>query len=141
MIEVVGEVTDEVLEALGRLLPQLSERAVPPDRSSLGTVIASPGVRLLVARVGRRIVGTLTLASYPTTTGLRAVIDDVVVDGEARGHGVGAALVREAVRLAGEAGAAYVDLTSRPAREAANRLYRALGFELRETNSYRLATR
>ena len=36
-----------------------------------------------------------------------------------------------------ELGAKTIDLTSRPSREAANRLYQRLGFEMRETNVYR----
>ena len=69
-------------------------------------------------------------------SGLHAVIEDVVVDESARGHGVGAALVSEAVRLAREWGALHVNLTSRSSREAANRLYTRAGFVKRETNVY-----
>jgi len=70
-------------------------------------------------------------------TGIRAWIEDVVVDSEARGHGVGEALNKEALRYAKDNGAITVDLTSRPSREAANRLYQRLGFQLRDTNVYR----
>lgn len=138
MISVASVADDELVEAVRRLVPQLSS-APPPDREALQRLIDTPGVSLLVARAGDRIVGMLTLAMFPTPTRLRAIIEDVVVDGAARGQGAGAALLREAARLAGAAGAPYVDLTSRPAREAANRLYRSFGFELRETNAYRLA--
>ena len=79
----------------------------------------------------------LTLVVFPIPTGVRAWIEDVVVTASARGQGVGALLTREAVRIAGEEGARTVDLTSRPDREAANRLYARLGFERRETNVYR----
>jgi ribosomal protein S18 acetylase RimI-like enzyme len=82
----------------------------------------------------------LTLVTFPIPTGLRAWIEDVVVDETARGQGVGAALTEEAVRRARTVGARTVDLTSRPTRQAANRLYERLGFELRETNAYRYAT-
>ena len=81
----------------------------------------------------------LTLAVFRIPTGIRAWIEDVVVDAEARGRGVGEALTREAVRVAGTHGARTVDLTSRPSREAANRLYQRLGFERRDTNVYRLS--
>jgi len=60
-----------------------------------------------------------------------------VVDSSARGKGVGEALSREALRLAVEKGARTVELTSRPSRAAANRLYRRLGFVERETSVYR----
>ena len=102
----------------------------------------SPTTPLLVARHGEppEIVGTLTLVVFRIPTGLRAWVEDVVVDDSARGQGVGSALTREALRRAEAAGARTVDLTSRPSREAANRLYRRLGFEMRETNVYRHST-
>ena len=127
---------DELLVALARLLPQLSS-APPPTAYELETLVDSQAINLLVARVGGRIVGSLTLALFRVPTGQRAWIEGVVVDQAARGHGVGAALVGEALRLAERAGARTVDLTSRASREAANRLYLRLGFELRQTNIYR----
>jgi len=136
-IEVVREASDEVVAAFARLLPQLSTSAKPLDRDGITRVIACDANTLLAARVGGEIAGTLTLVLFPLPTGLRAWIEDVVVDGAARGQGVGAALTAEAVRLAGEAGARTVDLTSRPSREAANRLYQRQGFQLRESNVYR----
>jgi ribosomal protein S18 acetylase RimI-like enzyme len=81
----------------------------------------------------------LTLVTFPIPTGLRAWIEDVVVDGEARGRGAGAALTTEAVRIARAAGARTVDLTSRPSRAAANRLYERLGFQVRDSKVFRLA--
>ncbi|MEP7345639.1 MAG: GNAT family N-acetyltransferase [Gemmatimonadaceae bacterium] len=130
----------EVLDALARLLPQLSPAAAVPTAEQLREIVASPRTTLLLARdraQDRRIVGSLTLAVFRIPTGTRAWIEDVVVDSEARGKGVGEALSREALRLAQSHGARTVELTSRPSRAAANRLYRRLGFELRETNVYR----
>jgi len=92
---------------------------------------------LLIARDDERIVGSLTLVVFPIPTGVRAWIEDVVVDSSVRGKGVGEALNREALRIARNKGAVTVDLTSRPSREAANRLYQRLGFEKRDTNVYR----
>jgi len=138
-IEVVQVVTDEVVQAFGRLLPQLSRSAKPLDAEALRNLAAWQGNHLLVARLDGEIVGALTLAMFPIPTGLRAWIEDVVVDEVARGRGIGAALTREAVRLARAAGARTVDLTSRPSREAANRLYERLGFQLRDSKVYRLA--
>jgi ribosomal protein S18 acetylase RimI-like enzyme len=137
-IEVVGQVGDELVEAFGRLLPQLSRSAGALDAEQLRAIVAWPGNRLLVARVDGAIAGTLTLVVFPIPTGLRAWIEDVVVDESARGHGVGAALTQEAVRLAHAEGAKSVDLTSRPSRGAANRLYERLGFQVRESKVYRL---
>jgi ribosomal protein S18 acetylase RimI-like enzyme len=136
-VAVLDEVTDEVVEAFGQLLPQLSRSAQPLDAASLATIVASPAVTLLVARSHGRIIGSLTLAMFPLPTGLRAWIEDVVVDESARGQGVGAVLTQEALRVAREAGARTVDLTTRPSREAAGRLYERAGFQQRETRVYR----
>jgi ribosomal protein S18 acetylase RimI-like enzyme len=136
-VEVLDEVTDEVVEAFGHLLPQLSRSAQPLDAASLAAIVASPSVTVLVARGDGRIIGSLTLAMFPLPTGLRAWIEDVVVDESARGQGVGAALTQAALRVAREAGARTVDLTTRPSREAAGRLYERAGFQQRETRVYR----
>jgi ribosomal protein S18 acetylase RimI-like enzyme len=139
-IEKITEVTDELVAAFGRLTPQLSASNPAPTRAELAEMVGSPAISLLVARepnAGGAIVGSLTLAMFRIPTGLRAWIEDVVVDSAQRGKGIGEALTREALRVAQEAGATTVDLTSRPSREAANRLYQRIGFEKRETNVYR----
>lgn len=131
---------DELVEAMARLVPQLSRSAPLPTAAELAVIVASPATTVLVARDdGGRIVGTLTLAVFRIPTGIRAWIEDVVVDGAARGAGAGAALVRAAVDVAASKGARTVDLTSRPDREAANHLYVREGFEARATNVYRYA--
>ena len=135
-----GEVTDELVDAFATLIPQLSSSSPPTSRADLEAIVGSEADTLFVARDGDgRVVGTLTLAVFPIPTGVRAWIEDVVVDDSARGSGVGDALVDAAVAKAGAAGAKTVDLTSRPSREAANRLYVRKGFELRTTNVYRFS--
>ncbi|MFK0151271.1 GNAT family N-acetyltransferase [Streptomyces sp. NPDC090499] len=136
-VAVVREADDESVEALARLLPQLSSTAGPLDREAVGALLDSDANTVLVARVDGEVVGMLTLVMFPLPSGLRARIEDVVVDEAARGHGVGGALTEEALRLAEVAGARTVDLTSRPSRQAANRLYERLGFEARESRVYR----
>jgi ribosomal protein S18 acetylase RimI-like enzyme len=136
-VEVLGEVTGEVVEAFGRLLPQLSRSAPPLGHADLETIVNCPANTVLLARSAGTIIGTLTLVMFPLPSGLRAWIEDVVVDQSARGQGVGEALSREALRIAREAGARTVDLTSRPSREAAGRLYERIGFEIRESRLYR----
>ena len=129
-----------LLAAIRRLLPLLSKSAPPPEAYDLETLVSSPATQLLIARDGDgEIVGTLTLAVFRIPTGVRAWIEDVIVDDEARGLGIGAALCDEAIRRAGLAGARTVDLTSNPSRESANRLYQRLGFEQRVTNVYRFS--
>jgi ribosomal protein S18 acetylase RimI-like enzyme len=136
----VTEVTSDLVEAFARLVPQLSSSNPPPSRADLVEMAESPASVLLVARDrAGTIVGSLTLALFRVPTGLRAWIEDVVVDESARGAGAGEALVMNAVRRAKKAGARSVDLTSRPSREAANRLYVRLGFETRTTNVYRFS--
>ena len=138
VVEEVLVADAELLEAMGDLVPQLSSSADAPSAYVLEDIVASPATTLFVARNGDgRIVGSLTLALFRVPTGVRAIIEDVVVDEAARGNGAGEALVDAAVALAGRSGARTVDLTSRPGREAANRLYQRLGFEQRETNVYR----
>lgn len=138
-IEAVGQVDDELVRAFERLLPQLSRSARALDAEALRVLVGWPGNHLLVARVDGEIVGTLTLVTFPIPTGLRAWIEDVVVHEAGRGRGVGAALTQEAIRLALAAGARTVDLTSRPSRTAANRLYERLGFRVRDSKVYRFA--
>ena len=133
-VERATQASPELLDALDRLLPQLSPERRLPSTVQLKELLAAQGSVLLLARVEGRIVGTVTLVTFRTTTGLRARIEDVVVDDAARGHGVGAALIEEALRLAQEKGASHVSLTSRSEREAAIRLYERLGFKVRDTN-------
>jgi ribosomal protein S18 acetylase RimI-like enzyme len=135
-VERVTEPADEVVEALARLVPQLSPHRAAPGRVELAEIVAAPGTILLVARDEGRIVGMLTLVLYRLPTALRGWIHDVVVDEDARGRGAGEALTREALRIAARAGVASVHLTTRPGRESANRLYGRLGFEPHETNVY-----
>jgi ribosomal protein S18 acetylase RimI-like enzyme len=136
-VEVLREVTDEVVEAFGVLLPQLSSSAPPADRAVLERVLSSDAATLLIARSDGKISGTLTLVMFPIPTGVRAWIEDVIVDGAARGQGIGQILTIEARRIAKKAGARTVDLTSRPSREAAGRLYERVGFQSRSTRLYR----
>jgi ribosomal protein S18 acetylase RimI-like enzyme len=124
-------------ESVASLIPQLSSSSPPPDPEQLGRIIADPATTLFLAREDGTLVGMLTLAVFMLPTGVRAWIEDVVVDDAARGSGVASALVEAALHLADELGARTVDLTSRPEREAANRLYLRLGFDRRETNVYR----
>jgi len=130
----------ELLAAFARLLPQLAPGIALPTRELLHELLGAPGTTLLLARDRAqcgRIVGICTLTRQRIPSGVRATIEDVVVDEGARGRGIGAALTREALRLARALGARDVDLTSSPSREAANRLYLRLGFTRRETNVYR----
>lgn len=136
-VEAAASVDDDLCAAVTTLVPQLSRSSPPPSRDALARIVAQPGTTLFVARDEDRIVGMLTLVTFEIPTALRALIEDVVVDGGSRGAGVAAALVQAALERCAALGARTVDLTSRPDREAANRLYLRMGFEVRETNVYR----
>ncbi len=137
-VEEATELFEGLPEVVERLVRQLSRSSPAPSAAELEEIVRSPASHLLLARdADGEIVGMLTLAVFRIPTGLRAWIEDVVVDEAARGRGVGAELTNAAIRLAGQRGARTVDLTSRPSREAANRLYQRLGFVQRETNVYR----
>jgi len=137
-IEEAKAVDDALVDAFNRLTPQLSRSNPPPTRDELDEIVRSEASHLLVARDDDgAVLGSLTLVLFRIPTGVRAWIEDVVVDEAARGKGVGEQLNREALRIAKDSGARTVDLTSRPSREAANRLYQRIGFKQRETNIYR----
>lgn len=137
-IEVASEVGDDIVEAFARLIPQLSKSSPPPSKAELQAIADHEACFLLIAREGDGpILGSLTLVVFPIPTAVRAWIEDVVVDDAARGKGVGELLNRRALEISAEHGAKTVDLTSRPSREAANRLYQRIGFEQRDTNVYR----
>ena len=139
VIERVLEATPEVVAALGRLIPQLTEDSSPPGADDIAALLEVDASVLLIARLPERngeIVGVGSLSVYRVPTGIRAIIEDVVVDGSARGRGTGEALVAQLLRIAREMGAKGVSLTSSPRRTAANRLYARMGFSLRKTNSY-----
>lgn len=136
-IEIATESTDELVHAMAVLIPQLSQSNPPPSQADLKAIISSEASVLFVARVNGKIAGALTLATFRIPTGVRAWIEDVVVDADARGHGVGEALSMAAIAEARSRGAITVELTSRPSREVANRLYQRIGFVQRDTNIYR----
>ena len=144
-VELITAATPEIHEAMGRLIPQLSRSAAPMSEADVERFLSQSGVHFFVFRSetadaegNHPILGMLSLATFEIPTGVRAWVEDVVVDEAARGQGAGFALVEAAIEHAKTVGARTVDLTSRPTREAANRLYQRAGFQLRETNVYRV---
>jgi ribosomal protein S18 acetylase RimI-like enzyme len=131
------DVTRELVDSFARLIPQLSSSSPPPSADELRAIVDAPDSVLFLALDGDDVIGSLTLACYRMPTGVKAWIEDVVVDEAGRGRGVGEALNRAAIDEARARGAKNVNLTSRPSREAANRLYQRLGFVPYETNLYR----
>ena len=139
-IRIADKVTPKLVDSYKKLIPQLSTSSLPPTEEELDQIIRSDASMILIAESNNNeIVGTMTLVIFHIPTGLRAWIEDVVVDSSHRGEGIGKKLNQEALQIAQKAGAKTVELTSRPARESANRLYQDLGFQKRETNVYRFS--
>ncbi len=137
VVEAAASVDDDLVAAVGVLLPQLSSSSPAPSKETLSRIVADPGTTLFVARDGEAIVGMLTLVTFEIPTARRAWIEDVVTHDAAHGKGVASALVNATLAHTSARGVRTVDLTSRPEREDANRLYVKLGFLQRTTNVYR----
>jgi ribosomal protein S18 acetylase RimI-like enzyme len=138
-IEIVTRADAELYEAFQRLVPQLTTNNPPPSLTDLADLVRDASSTLMVARDDSgRIVGALNLTVYRVPTGIRSIIEDVIVNSAARGQGIGEALMQRAIEIAREKGAKNISLTSNPMREAANRLYLRVGFKKRETNAYQL---
>ncbi len=137
-VEAATEATRELEVALARLLPQLNPNLMVPDARRLRALIDDPAVTVLLAKDGAEVVGTATVIVYTTPFWVKARIDEVVVDQAARGKGVGEALVNACLAVARKRGAQVAELQSGKQREAANRLYRRMGFQLRDSNLYRI---
>jgi ribosomal protein S18 acetylase RimI-like enzyme len=141
-VEIATTLTPAIVDAVARLVGQLSRSAAPPTTAELGDIVSSPATDLFIAiDDGGTIIGTATLVTFRIPTGARAWIEDVVVDEAGRGQGVGTALTEAMVERAQELGCRTVDLTSRPSRASANRMYQRAGFAARDTNVYRLDLR
>ncbi len=137
-LDQIDQVTDEIVTGISDLLTQLSLRSGPVDKTAINNVLRSSNVHILLAISDGRLLGILTLANLSLLSGRKALIEDVVVTKSWRGKGIADRLVRCAIEKARDLGVARIDLTSRPDRLAANRLYERCGFERRDTNSYRL---
>jgi ribosomal protein S18 acetylase RimI-like enzyme len=141
-VEIATTVTPQLMSAVERLVPQLSRSSPPPTVAELEEIVTSPATDFFVATSDDgTIVGVATLVTFRIPTGVRAWVEDVIVDSEARGTGVGRAITEAMIERSREMGAVTVDLTSRPSREAANRLYQRIGFVQRDTNVYRYTLR
>ena len=141
MVEIIeiSEASNEILSQVNCLLPQLSKSASPLSLESLDILAKSESTNLFVAKEGKKVWGMLSLVLFPIPTGTKAWVEDVVVDSSARGKGIGKALMNHALKKVREKRGKSIDLTSRPSRETANKLYQSLGYQKRETNVYRLS--
>jgi ribosomal protein S18 acetylase RimI-like enzyme len=138
-VDKVSELTDEIYESVCRLVPQLGTHKVVPTRDELIAMIDSKASVLLTARFPDKdsdVVGILTISIYRVPTGIRSIVEDVIVDTSMRRRGVAKALMLAAIEIARDAGANGVALTSNKQRMEANLLYQNMGFSKRETNAY-----
>ncbi len=138
-IDIVTRADEELYSAFQRLVPQLTNNNPPPSLNDLAALVRDSSSTLMVARNDHgEIVGALSLTVYRVPTGIRSIIEDVIVDNSARGQGIGEALMKRAIEVAREKGVSNISLTSNPMRESANRLYLRMGFKKRETNAYQI---
>ena len=135
-VELLTSVTADDATALARILAQLSATAIF-DLTRISEILDHDATELFVARADGQIVGMVTLVTFPLPSGLRGHVEDLVVDEAMRGHGVARQLLRTIIALASERGLRTLDLTSRPSRESALRLYESFGFEPRDTSTLR----
>lgn len=138
-VELVTQADEELFDAFQRLVPQLTDNNPPPSLNDLAALVRDSSSTLMVTRnESGEIVAALTLAVYRVPTGVRSIIEDVIVDNSVRGQGMGESLVKRAIEIAREKGAANISLTCNPMRKSANRLYQRMGFKKRDTNSYQM---
>ena len=115
-VEAAASVDDDLCAAVAASSPSSPRSSPPPSRAVLERIVADPATTLFVARGDGGIVGMLTLATFQIPTGVRAWIEDVVVDDAARGSGVAAALVQAALERVGRTRRPHggPDLAARP---------------------------
>ena len=139
-ISEISNYSEEAFLAMAKLLPQLGPGTIVPTREHFRKIVESVTTHFFILEADNRgIAGILSICTYPIPTGTKAWIEDVVVDECFRGKSYGKALMLHAIEFARSQGAKAVELTSRPSRIAANRLYKELGFVIRETNLYKLS--
>ena len=136
-IRKVSEQTEKDLQEINQLIPQLSQSAKLLTKAEFTSILESESTHLYFAEQNEQVLGMLSLVTFRIPTGLRGWVEDVVVDERARGKGVGKLLTMHALKEAQNMGVLTIDLTSRPSRDAANRLYQSVGFSARVTNVYR----
>lgn len=125
---------------INRLLPQLllSGSGKRISLSYLTAVVADKRNFLFTLTNAQHIVGMGTLVITITCMGRYGCVEDVVIDTAYRGQGLGRQLMKKIIAEAKKLKLDGLELSSRPARVAANSLYQKLGFSRKETNVYEL---
>ena len=137
MIEELLTYSPQDLLDLDALMQELSASSFC-DKELLSAALGDANVHVYVIRDGGHIVATGTLCIKHTLEFAIADIESVVVLSGCRGRGYGKELMKTMVEAAKGLKVHHIQLTSNPARAAANRLYQELGFERYETNCYKM---
>ncbi len=143
VVEQVKTFSPQIAESIRKLTKQLDDQFEPLSDEEIEVMITSSCNHLFVARHSDSdlIIGMVTLILYRIPYTKKGIVEDLVVDTSFRGQGIAKKLISRVLKKAQEEEVYYVDLTSQPMRESANILYKQLGFEERNTNSYRLKLR
>lgn len=138
-IDTVTQYDAELLAPIAAMLEQLTGRETNFGKQELRAIIENPASQLFILRADESVAGMLTLGCYPSPTGRKVWVEDVVAHKDYRGKGLGRKLINHAIAYCKQYYApCTLMLTSNPARVAANELYRSSGFEPKHTNVYRM---
>ncbi len=140
-ITTLSKVSAKELADLNHLMRQLRQhrsRARLATLSELKRIVANKNIVIVIAKNGKRIVGVGSLYIVPKLGRRIAYVEDVVVDSDFRGQGLGEMIVRKLIAVARTKKIQTIGLTSRPERIAGNKLYQKVGFIQKKTNAYRL---
>lgn len=136
MVEELRSYSSQELVELDGLMHELSATSAC-DEELLRGALDDANVHVYVIREEGHIVATGTLCVKHTLEFAIADIESVVVNSRCRGKGYGKELITAMIEAAKGFKVHHIQLTSNPARVAANRLYQELGFERYETNCYK----
>lgn len=137
MVEELRSYRPQDLADLDALMRELSATSFC-NEALLRAALEDANVHVYVIRDEGRIVAAGTLCIKHTLEFTIADIESVVVSAQCRGKGYGKELLSALIAAAKGFQAHHIQLTSNPARVAANRLYQALGFVRYETNCYKM---
>ena len=141
----IGAMTEydgDIAEAMGKLRQQLSQRhdGSAIDREKIEELIESPYHDILIALDDDTVVGMVIVSIVLSTLDRNVYMEDLVVDSECRGKGVGGQLL-EAVKEWGRAkGCRRLEFSSssRDGKVGARGFYESHGAVVRETDFYRV---
>jgi ribosomal protein S18 acetylase RimI-like enzyme len=128
----------KALLEINRLFLQLSSSGRQITLTDLRKTLSNKDLYVIVLRDKNRIIGMGSIMMIRYLFGLWGNIEDVVVDQEYRRQGLGKKLMKKLISIGKQKKVNGVNLTSRPSRVAANKLYKKLGFKRKETNFYQL---